>query len=143
MKIRDLKLAAFLLFAATSALADTTTPIVNIRVDHGAVWKAIGKQNTTEGFIQIHNDAATQDVLSAWSCPDADNTVLMGKDGKPLTQLVIPPKQTVALAPGGIYLALSGLHYPVERGSILPCALTFDDAGPVGGFLNEVERPNS
>ncbi|MDE1906236.1 MAG: copper chaperone PCu(A)C [Rhodospirillales bacterium] len=141
MKLRDLMLAAPLLLGAAPAFAATTTPVMNIRVDNGAVWQAVGKQNTTEGFIQIHNDGPTQDVLSAWSCPDADNTVLMGKDGKPLTQLVIPAMQTVTLAPGGIYLALSNLHYPVERGSILPCAFTFDEAGDVGGFLNEVKRP--
>ena len=146
MKLRDLLMAAPLLlgfapaFAAT-ATTTTTTPNVNVRVDHGSVWQTLGKQNTTEGFIQFHNDGDTQDVLTAWSCPDADNTVLMGKDGKALTQLVIPPKQTVTLAPGGIYLALSGLHYDVKRGSILPCAFTFNVAGQIGGFLNETNRP--
>ncbi|MBU6448861.1 MAG: copper chaperone PCu(A)C [Rhodospirillales bacterium] len=141
MKLRDLMLAAPLLLGAAPALADTTTPLVNIRVDHGSVWRAVGKQNSTEGFIQIHNDGSTPDVLNAWSCPDADNTVLMGKNGKPLTQLMIPPKQTVTLAPGGIYLALSSLHYDVERGTVVPCAFTFAVAGQVGGFLNEIKRP--
>ncbi len=141
MKLRNLLLAAPLLLGAASAFAATTTPVMNIRVDHGTVWQAIGKQNSTQGFIQIHNDGSTPDVLNAWSCPDADTTVLMGKDGKALTQLVIPAQQTVTLAPGGIYLALSGLHYPVERGSILPCDFTFNIAGDVGGFLNEVKRP--
>ncbi len=140
MTLRNLLLAAPLLLGAP-AFAATTTPVMNIRVDHGTVWQAIGKQNSTQGFIQIHNDGSTPDVLNAWSCPDADTTVLMGKDGKALTQLVIPAQQTVTLAPGGIYLALSGLHYPVERGSILPCDFTFNIAGDVGGFLNEVKRP--
>ncbi|MDE1896442.1 MAG: copper chaperone PCu(A)C [Rhodospirillales bacterium] len=143
MKLCNLMLAAPLLLGAAPAFAATTTPVLNIRVDHGSVWQAEGKQNSTEGFIQIHNDGPTQDVLSAWSCPDADSTVLMGKDGKKLTQLVIPAKQTVTLAPGGMYLALNSLHYDVERGSILPCAFTFDEAGAVGGFLNEVKRPKS
>ena len=140
MKLRDLMLAAPLLLGAP-AFAATTTPVLNIRVDHGSVWQAVGKQNSTEGFIQIHNDGPTPDVLSAWSCPDADNTILVGKDGNPLTQLVIPAKQTVTLAPGGIYLALNSLHYDVELGTVVPCAFTFDVAGEVGGFLNEVKRP--
>lgn len=143
MKLCNLMLVAPLLLGAAPAVAATTTPVMNIRVDHGSAWQAVGKQNSTEGFIQIHNDGPTQDVLRGWSCPDADNTALMGKDGKPMSQLVIPPKQTIALAPGGMYLALSSLHYPVERGSVLPCAFTFQVAGAVGGFLNEVKRPTS
>jgi periplasmic copper chaperone A len=141
MKLRNLLLAAPLLLGFAPAFAATTTPSINIRLDNGSVWQTKGKETTTEGFLQIHNDGPTEDVLTTWSCPDADDTALMGKDGKPLTQLVIPAKQTVTLAPGGIYLALSGLHYDVERGSVLPCSLTFLQAGPLGGFLNEVKRP--
>lgn len=141
MKFLSLLLTTSLLLGAAPALADTTTPSINIRLDHGSVWQTIKKETTTEGFLQIHNDGTTEDMLTAWSCPNADNTVLMGKDGKPLAQLVIPAQQTVTLAPGGMYLALSGLHYPVERGSVLPCSFTFQQAGMVGGFLNEVKRP--
>ncbi len=141
MTFRNLLLAASLLLGSAPALAATTTPSINIRLDNGSVWQTSKKETTTEGFLQIHNDGPTEDVLITWSCPNAEDTVLMGKDGKPLTQLVIPAKQTVTLAPGGIYLALNGLHYKVERGSVLPCSFTFQQAGPVGGFLNEVKRP--
>jgi len=141
MKLRPLLLAAPLLLGAAPALAATTTPSINVWLDHGAVWKTTPKATFTEGFLEIHNDGPTQDVLTAWNCPDADATTLLGKDGKPLTQLVIPAGQTVTLAPGGLYLALSGLHYGVERGTILPCSFTFQQAGLLGGFLNEVTKP--
>ena len=140
MMLRNLLLAVPLLLAAP-ALAATTTPSVNIRLDNGSVWQSTGKETSTEGFLQIHNDGPTDDVLTAWSCPNADNTALLDKNGKALTQLVIPAQQTVTLAPGGMYLALSGLHYPVERGTVLPCSFTFEQAGPLGGFLNEVKKP--
>lgn len=141
MMFRKLLMASTLLLGGAPALAATTTPNINIRVDHGAVWQTTRKETASEGFLQIHNDGKTDDVLTAWTCPDADDTALIGKDGKPLDQLVIPAKQTVTLAPGGIYLKLTGLHYQVEDGSILPCSLTFQQAGLVGGFLNEVKRP--
>ncbi len=141
MTFRNLLLAASLLLGAAPAFAATTTPSINIRLDGGSVWQTSKKDTATEGFLQIHNDGPTDDVLTGWSCPDADNTVLLGKDGKALTQLVIPAGQTVTLAPGGMYLALSGLHYPVDRGSILPCSFSFQQAGLVGGFLNEVTKP--
>ncbi len=141
MKLCNLMLAVPLLLGAAPALAATTTPSINVRLDNGSVWQTTAKETSTEGFLQIHNDGPTEDVLTAWSCPDADNTGLMGKDGKALTQLVIPAGQAVTLAPGGMYLALSGLHYPVERGSILPCSFTFQQAGLLGGFLNGVKKP--
>lgn len=143
MKLHNLMLAIPLLAGAVPAFAATTTPVINIRLDHGSVWKATGKQKVTEGFIQIHNDGDTDDTLTAWTCPNAEDTVLMGKDGKPLSELTIPAKQTVTLAPGGIFLDLKDLHYPVERGSIIPCSFTFKQAGLLGGFLNEVKRPKT
>lgn len=126
---------------AGAAYAETTTPIINIRLDHGAVWKTNGRETTTEGFLQIHNDGTTDDTLTSWSCPNATSTKLMAANGKVLEQLVIPAGHVVTLAPGGMYLALSGLQYPVERGSIMPCAFEFAQAGQIGGFLNEVKPP--
>ncbi|MGE4483370.1 copper chaperone PCu(A)C [Acidocella sp.] len=138
---RHLLLAAPLLLCAAPALAATTTPNINIRLDDGSVWRTTVKQTSSEGFLRIHNDGLTDDVLTSWSCPNAGQTILMGKDGKALTQLVIPAKTTIALAPGGIYLELKDMQYPVERGSVLPCAFTFQQAGQLGGFLNASKRP--
>ena len=129
------------LLAGQGALAATTTPEINIRVDHGSVYMTKDKQTSTQGFLQIHNDGSTDDVLTGWDCSNADKTALLDKAGKPLTELRIPARQSVTLAPGGDYFALSGLRYPVQRGSIMPCALTFQQAGQVGAFLNEVKPP--
>ncbi len=141
MKLRNLLLAAALLLGADPVFGATTTPSLNIRLDHGSVWRTKVNQTAAKGFLEIHNEGSVPDVLTAWSCPDADSTVLIGKDGKALTRLVIPAHQTVMLAPGKIYLALSGLHFGIERGTILPCAFTFEQAGQVGGFLNAVKPP--
>lgn len=129
------------LLGAGAAHAETTTPVINIRLDHGMVWKTKPHQTRTEGFLQIHNDGTTDDTLKGWSCPNATSTKLMAANGKVLEQLVIPAGHVVTLAPGGMYLALSGLQYPVERGSIMPCAFEFAQAGQIGGFLNEVKPP--
>ena len=129
------------LLGSAAAQAQTTTPIINIRVDHGAVWKTNAKETSTEGFIQIHNDGSTDDTLTSVSCPNAARTQLLAANGAVLKTLLIPAGQTIALAPGGMFLQLDQLHYPVERGSIMPCAFVFEQAGQIGGFLNEVKRP--
>lgn len=140
MTLRSLLLTAPLFAFALPAFAATTAPEVDVKLDHGGVWQTKAKQTATEGFIEIHNTGDTDDLLTAWSCPDAGNTTLVGKDGKALAQLVIPAGRTVALAPAGIHLQLDDLHYPVARGTIMPCAFTFAQAGELGGFLNEVKR---
>lgn len=129
------------LVGSAAAQPETTTPIINIRVDHGAVWKTTDKQTNTEGFIQIHNDGTTDDALISVSCPNAARTQLLAANGSALKTLLIPAGHTVTLAPGGMLLRLDNLHYPVERGSIMPCAFVFEQAGQIGGFLNEVKRP--
>lgn len=129
------------LLGSAAAQAETTTPIINIRIDHGAVWKTSGKQTSTEGFVQIHNDGTTDDTLISVSCPNAKSTELRAANGALLKTLLIPAGHTVTLAPGSMILQLDQLHYPVERGSIMPCAFEFEQAGQIGGFLNEVKRP--
>ena len=121
-------------------LAATTAPEVDVKLDHGGVWQTKAKQTATEGFIEIHNTGATDDVLTAWSCPDAGNTDAGRQGGQAAGQLVIPAGRTVTLAHAGIHLLLNDLHYPVARGTIMPCAFTFARSGELGGFLNAVNR---
>ncbi len=134
------------LLLATPAAALLATPAAalaaqDITADHGAVWpvKKIGQ--STQGFVQIHNTSGTADVLMAWNCTIADTTALVGADGKPLQSLVIPAGQTVTLAPDGPHLLLQTAHFPVAMGSIVPCAFTFQNAGAIAVYLNEVPTP--
>lgn len=129
-------LAALWLGACGAAMAGQ-----DLKVDHGAVWptKKIGAP--TQGFMQIHNNAAAGDVLTGWSCPIADTTTLVDAAGKPLQSLAIPAGGSVTLAPDGPHLLLQGTHFAVARGSVLPCALTFQNAGDIGAYLNEIPAP--
>lgn len=126
------------LAAASPACAQSAT---NITLDHGSVWQTEKLGDPTEGFLQIHNLSAAADKLTSWSCPIADNTALVGADGKKLDSLSIPANGTVTLSQNGPHLVLTGLHYTVQFGGIVPCAFTFALAGDIGGYLNAVAAP--
>jgi len=116
---------------------------VDVKLDHGTVWQTKKIGNTTQGFMEIHNTGDHADVLTAWSCPIADTTTLVDASGKPLHELDIPAGQTVTLAANGPHLLLQTTHYTVDIGSVVPCALTFQGAGDIGGYLNSVPAPGS
>lgn len=112
-----------------------------IALDHGSVWQTSKTGADTQGFLQIHNNGATDDMLTAASCTIGASTALVDAKGNPLAGLTIPAGQTVTLAQGGPHLLISNLHFTVDFGSILPCAFTFRGVGDVGGYLNAVPTP--
>jgi copper(I)-binding protein len=134
--LRRAALAASVLVIPSTALA-----AINITADNGAVWQTNKIGDTTQGFLQIQNTGDTADVLTAWDCPIATTTTLVGGDGKPLQNLTIPPGQTVAMTSNGPHLMLLNTHFTVEFGSLVPCALTFQNAGQIGVYLNAVPAP--
>ena len=143
MKASDMKnylggavLAALFLAAPLAALAGQ-----DMIADHGTVWRTKDIGAVTQGVIQIHNTSAAGDVLTGWSCPIADTTALVDAAGKPLQSLDIPAGQRVTLAPDGPHLLLRGTHFAVARGSVLPCALTFQNAGDIAVYLNSIPAP--
>jgi copper(I)-binding protein len=132
--------AAILGFFALSspALAD-----VIIVLNHGTVWETGNAQLSTDGFIEIHNQGSTDDVLTGWDCPLAQSTTLLSSKGEPVTSLPIPAGKTVTLSPASLHLHLQTLSYPVPFGSVIPCSFTFQIAGSVGGYLNAEPAPHS
>jgi copper(I)-binding protein len=134
--VKSAALAALLLAVPAAALAGE-----DMIADHGTVWQTKDIGASTQGFIQIHNTSAAGDVLTGWSCPIADTTTLVDAAGKPLQSLDIPAGQSVTLAPNGPHLLLRGTHFAIAMGSVLPCALTFRDAGDIGVYLNEIPAP--
>jgi len=136
--LRGAVAAWFVLAMPGLALAES-----NVSVDHGTVWQTVKIGDSTQGFIEIHNSGDQSDVLTSWDCSIADTTTLVDANGKPLTSLNIPAGATVTLAPGGMHLVLQNLHYTVDRGSILPCSLTFQGAGVLGGYLGAVPAPSN
>ncbi len=134
--LRSAVLALPLLASPAFAWADS-----DISLDHGAVWQTKKTSEPTQGFIAIHNTGDAPDILTGWSCSIAATTSLVGADGKPLQNLIIPSGQTVTLSPKGPHLLLKNLSYSVTNGSILPCAFTFQEVGQIGGYLNSEPAP--
>lgn len=136
MKTRFLTLLLFMW--PSLALASTG---IDIKLNHGSVWRTTKTGQTTEGFLEIHNDGKNADTLTGFQCSIAATTSLVGGNGKPLNSLAIPAGKTITLSVDGPHLVLHGLHYTVDHGSILPCAFTFQEAGDIGGYLNAVPAP--
>jgi len=127
---------AFLLVASPAAAS------VDVTVDHGAVWKAEDVSLSTAGLLQIHNTGGADETLTDVSCPIADDTRLVGAQGQALLPLDIPAGQTVTFTLVGPHLVLTGLHFLIVQGSVVPCSFTFSGAGNIGVFLNEVDAPS-
>jgi copper(I)-binding protein len=123
-------------------LAGPAVASVDVTVNHGAVWKSPDISLTTAGLLQIHNTGNADETLTEVSCPIADDTKLEGAQGQALLPLTIPAGQTVTFTLEGPHLVLSGLHFIIVQGSVVPCSFTFTGAGNLGVFLNEVEAPS-
>ncbi len=134
--MKEVMFAAVLALCAAPALA-----AVDITADHGAVWQTSKIGEDTQGFLQIHNAGTAPDTLTGWDCTIATATALVDAVGKPVTSLTIPAGQTVSLTPSGLHFSLQNTHETVDFGSIVPCALTFAQAGQVGIYLNAVAHP--
>jgi copper(I)-binding protein len=123
-------------------LAGPAAASVDVTVNHGAVWNSPDISLATAGLLQIHNTGSTDETLTEVSCPIAENTKLEGAQGQALLPLTIPAGQTVTFTLEGPHLVLSGLHFIIVQGSVVPCSFTFAGAGNIGVFLNEVDAPS-
>jgi copper(I)-binding protein len=132
-----------LLTASVTSVPAPGLAVSEITADHGTVWQTKKVGDLTQGFLQIRNDAATPDTLTAWACPLADTTELAGADGKTLRNLQIPANQTVTLAADGPHLVLHSTHFTVDRGSAVPCTLTFQNEGVIAVLLYAEPAPKS
>jgi copper(I)-binding protein len=66
--------------------------------------------------LEIHEMSVTDGIMRMRALPDG---------------LVIPPGQTVKLAPGGFHIMLIGLKRPLALGDHVPARLKFEKAGEV------------
>jgi copper(I)-binding protein len=133
----------FLLALATAVISFASPPgasTVSIVVNHGTIYQTEKAGDPTQGFLQIHN-SGDADTLTAANCPLADTTSLVGPNNQPITNLGIPAKQDVILAANGPHLQLTGTHFPVQFGGIIPCSLTFKNTGLISVFLFAVPAP--
>jgi copper(I)-binding protein len=114
--------------------------VSDITVNHGKVVQTKNLGDDAVAYFAIHNDGAAPDMLTKWSCNNATTTDLVDASGKPLKNLTIPPRQSVTLTANGVHLILRGNHYRVIHGSILPCAMTFQNEGAVQLLLYAIDE---
>lgn len=117
-------------------------PSIDVTAHHGTVYQTAKAGIETLGFIEIDNTGAA-DTLTAANCPLADTTNLVDGSGKALAKLEIPAHGKVSLAPSAAHIELLSPHFSVVYGAIVPCSLTFTNAGTVSVFLYAVAAPAS
>ena len=91
------------------------------------------------GYLAIENKGAAPDRLLSATSTVADKVEIHRvsmQDGimtmRPVEDgLVIPPDQTITLAPGGDHVMFVGLIAPFEEGQRVPVALRFERAGRI------------
>jgi len=132
--------SAVLLAVAISPAAAATSPTTTIVAHHGTVYQTDKPGDETEGFFEVDNTGAA-DTLVAVNCPIADTTQIIGTDSKPINSVAIPALQNVSLTASGPHLLLQGTHFSVQYGSIVPCSVTFTNAGTLSIFLYAMPKP--
>ncbi|WP_375450162.1 copper chaperone PCu(A)C [uncultured Devosia sp.] len=138
-------LAAIVLLYPTLALAHEghdlgpTTAIGTLELRGGFTRATLPNAPVGGGFVTITNNGATPDRLVSVSTPAAEVGQLhdMTMDGdvmkmRAMTEgVVIPPGQTVTLAPGGLHMMFMGLKGAFVEGQSVAVTLTFERAGTV------------
>jgi copper(I)-binding protein len=133
-------LRSAIVLAAAVAPPAAATPVTTINVHHGIAYQTDKAGDPTEGFLEVDNTGPA-DTLIAANCPIADTTQIIGPDGKALSSVAIPALQNVTLSAKGPHLLLQGTHFSVQYGSILPCSVTFTNAGTLSIFLYATPKP--
>jgi len=133
-------IGVFLAASVVSVPTPPGVPSTDVTAHHGSVYQTGNDDKATQGFLEIDN-AGPVDELTGAVCPIADTTTLVGADGQPVSDLVIPARQKLVLAPSGAHLVLQNLHFSVQYGGIIPCSLTFSGAGTVSVFLYATPAP--
>jgi hypothetical protein len=136
-----LTLISALLAASVIAVPEPPgLPSLAISVHGETIYQTARAGDATQGFFQIANSGAA-DTLTKADCPIADSTSIVGADGKPLASLAVPAASNISLAPGGPHLLLQSTHFSVQYGGLIPCSLTFTNAGTVSIFLEATPAP--
>ena len=94
--------------------------------------------DASAAYFTIHNDSATNDVLTAVSTPIATaemHETMAGDSGmmgmQPMSDVAIPAGKTVEFKPGGLHVMLTKPAAPIQAGQTIQLTLTFQKAGQV------------
>jgi hypothetical protein len=104
-----------------------------LKVEHPWLRAPADGDNKAQFFAFLHNNGDTPDKLVAVKVEKFGKAVIHG-DPKNLeleTPIVLPPKQKITLAPGGVYVALLDAKKHLEVGWGLEMTLVFEKAGEV------------
>jgi copper(I)-binding protein len=131
------------LILATSIVSVPTPPGVpstDITAHHGVIYQTRSAGKPTKGFIDIVNVGGADD-LTGVKCPLADMTNMVGADGTTVSSIAVPAGQTLSLNANEPHLVLQNTHFSVDYGAVVPCSLTFANAGTISVFLYAAQAP--
>jgi copper(I)-binding protein len=132
---RRLLLGSAALLLATPARAHHDTTIGSIVIGHP--WaRAAGANTNGAAYMTLRNTGRDPDRLLMASTPVARTVELHThiRDGevmrmRPVSDIPVPPGETVRLRPGGLHVMLIGLKEPLRQGTTVPLTLRFERAG--------------
>lgn len=129
------------LAAVVAACSPGATPAGSAGLAIGDSWvrAAANLQQPTAAYFTITNPGGSADALLSASSPRAASVEMhetsMASDGTmgmhPIVRLDVPAGGSVALAPGGFHLMITGLKTELKPGDRLELDLVFDRAGTV------------
>lgn len=125
------------LIAAASGAAAADYAAKGLRISQP--WSRPAAQGGVgAGYLTITNTGKSADTLlrveTAAAASASLHTMTMNGPVMSMRQaagLVIPPGRSVALAPGGAHIMLTGLKAPLKLGAKAPAVLVFQHAGRV------------
>jgi periplasmic copper chaperone A len=133
--------ALVVLVASVGACSVGATPSPSAALTIGDPWVRMpgGMDQPTAAYLTISNPGGAADALLSAASPGAASVELhetaMASDGMvgmhPVSRVDVPAGGTVALAPGGYHLMISGLKTELRPGDRLELDLVFDRAGTV------------
>ncbi len=102
------------------------------------------RAQTGGAFFTVTNHGTVADRLVSASSDVAEHVEMhvMRMDGGVMKMnsvpegFMIPPGETLVLAPGGKHLMFIGVHEPFKQGQEVPVGLTFEHAGTVSVFVH-------
>jgi copper(I)-binding protein len=125
--------AAFGVFVPRGSAQAHEYDVGKLKVEHPWLRAPADGQTNATFYAFLHNNGDTPDKLVAVKVEKFGKAVIHG-DAKNLeleTPILLPAKQKVTLAPGGVYVALLDAKKHLEVGWGLEMTLVFEKAGEV------------
>ena len=147
--MKRILLLATLLLGACSKPGPQGQPDIMI----GTAWarETVAGQTGTAAYMKIANFGQGEDRLLSVSADPPISAMLHQSSNeagvakmRPLGDgLVILPRQSVTLEPGGTHIMVMGLKAPLKPGDILKLKLTFERSGekPIDALVTGAEGP--